>query len=59
MHETHGIGQYKGIEPVVVMGSKRDFVIVQYAGEDKLLLPVENIDLIDRYGGGWKLLCNR
>lgn len=49
VHEQHGIGQYKGIEPVVVMGSKRDFVIVAYAGEDKLLIPVENIDLIDRY----------
>ncbi|MGB5918117.1 DEAD/DEAH box helicase [Arcobacter sp.] len=49
VHEQHGIGQYKGIEPVVVMGAKRDFVIVQYANEDKLLIPVENIDLIDRY----------
>lgn len=49
VHETHGIGQYRGIEPVVVMGAKRDFVIVTYAGDDKLLIPVENIDLIDRY----------
>ena len=49
VHEKHGIGQYKGIEPVSVMGAKRDFVIVQYQGEDKLLIPVENIDLIDRY----------
>lgn len=49
VHETHGIGQFHRIEPVVVMGAKRDFVIIQYAGEDKLLLPVENIDLIDRY----------
>ena len=49
VHEKHGIGQYKGIEPVTVMGAKRDFVIVMYAGEDKLLIPVENIDLIDRY----------
>ena len=49
VHEKHGIGQYKGIEPVTVMGAKRDFVIVQYAGEDKLLIPVENIDLVDRY----------
>ncbi len=31
------------------MGSKRDFVIVMYAGDDRLLIPVENIDLIDRY----------
>ena len=49
VHEKHGIGQYKGIEPVVVMGAKRDFVIVLYANDDKLLIPVENIDLIDRY----------
>ena len=46
VHEKHGIGQYKGIEPVTVMGAKRDFVIVQYQGEDKLLIPVENIDLM-------------
>jgi transcription-repair coupling factor (superfamily II helicase) len=49
VHEKHGIGQYRGIEPVTVMGAKRDFVVVTYAGEDKLLIPVENIDLIDRY----------
>jgi transcription-repair coupling factor (superfamily II helicase) len=49
VHEKHGIGQYKGIEPVTVMGDKRDFVIVKYAGEDKLLIPVENIDMVDRY----------
>lgn len=49
VHEVHGIGQFKGIEPVTVMGAKRDFVIVQYAGDDRLLIPVENIGIIDRY----------
>jgi len=49
VHEVHGIGQFKGIEPVTVMGACRDFVIVQYAGEDRLLIPVENIGIIDRY----------
>jgi len=49
VHEVHGIGQFKGIEPVTVMGAKRDFVIVQYAGDDRLLIPVENIGMIDRY----------
>lgn len=49
VHEKYGIGQYKGIEPVTVMGAKRDFVVVHYQGEDKLLIPVENLDLIDRY----------
>ncbi|MEA3553900.1 MAG: helicase-related protein [Campylobacterota bacterium] len=49
VHEVHGIGQFKGIEPVVVMGAKRDFVIVNYQGNDRLLIPVENIGMIDRY----------
>lgn len=49
VHEKHGIGQYKGIEPVSVMGAKRDFVILHYLGDDRLLIPVENIDTIDRY----------
>ena len=49
VHEVHGIGQFKGIEPVVVMGAKRDFVVVNYAGDDRLLIPVENIGTIDRY----------
>ncbi len=49
VHEVHGIGQFKGIEPVTVMGAKRDFVVVQYASEDRLLIPVENIGIIDRY----------
>ncbi|OCL94366.1 transcription-repair coupling factor [Arcobacter porcinus] len=49
VHEKHGIGIYKGIEPVSIMGAKRDFVIINYQGEDRLLIPVENIDTIDRY----------
>ena len=49
VHEIHGIGQFKAIEPVVVMGAKRDFVIVNYLGNDRLLIPVENIGMIDRY----------
>ncbi len=49
VHEKHGIGQYKGIEPISIMGAKRDFVVIHYQGEDRLLIPVENIDTIDRY----------
>src|SRR5574344_759140 len=49
VHEKHGIGIYKGIEPVTIMGAKRDFVVINYQGEDRLLIPVENIDTIDRY----------
>ena len=49
VHEEYGIGQFKGIEPVTVMGAKRDFVKLLYANDDKLFIPVENIDIIDRY----------
>lgn len=49
VHEKHGIGVYKGIEPVTIMGAKRDFVVINYQGEDRLLIPVENLDTIDRY----------
>jgi transcription-repair coupling factor (superfamily II helicase) len=49
VHETHGIGRFSGIEPVNVMGSKMDFVVVEYQGDDKLLVPVQSLDMIDRY----------
>lgn len=49
VHDTHGIGQFNGIEPVTIMGSKMDFVVLTYLGNDRLLIPVQNIDLIDRY----------
>ncbi len=49
VHETHGIGQFIGVEPVTIMGSTMDFVVVNYLGDDRLLIPVQNIDLIDRY----------
>jgi transcription-repair coupling factor (superfamily II helicase) len=49
VHETHGIGQFIGIEPVTIMGSKMDFVVVNYMNDDRLLVPVQNLDMIDRY----------
>jgi len=49
VHENHGIAIFSKIEPVSILGATRDFVVLKYAGDDKLLLPVENIDLIDRY----------
>ncbi len=49
VHEEYGIGQFEGVKPIVVMGAKRDFVTVAYANDDKLLIPVENIGVIDRY----------
>jgi len=49
VHENYGIGIFKGLVNSTVLGSTRDFVQILYQGDDKLLIPVENIDVIDRY----------
>ncbi len=49
VHETYGVGIFKGIEPHQVLGAVRDFVHIAYQNDDTLLLPVENLDTIDRY----------
>ena len=49
VHEEYGIGIFKGLSHTKVLGVTRDFVEIAYQGEDKLLLPVENLDRIDRY----------
>jgi len=49
VHESYGVGIFKGIEPHQVLGAMRDFVHITYQNDDTLLLPVENLDMIDRY----------
>lgn len=49
VHETYGVGIFEGITVHEIMGAKRDFVQIRYQNDDHLLLPVENLDLIDRY----------
>lgn len=49
VHENYGVGVFKGLQNTTVLGSTRDFVVLEYQGDDKLLLPVENLDIIDRY----------
>ncbi|MCR8699329.1 transcription-repair coupling factor [Campylobacter ureolyticus] len=49
VHENHGIGKFAGLEKVTVMGATKEFVSILYQNDDKLLLPVENLNLIDRY----------
>ena len=51
VHEIHGIGQYMGIENLTVDGVSRDYISIQYAGSDKLCLPVEKLDLVSKYIG--------
>jgi transcription-repair coupling factor (superfamily II helicase) len=50
VHQDHGIGRYDGLETVTVNGAAHDCLRVLYDGGDKLFLPVENIDLLSRFG---------
>jgi transcription-repair coupling factor (superfamily II helicase) len=50
VHLDHGIGKYLGLEPITVGQSQHDCVMLEYAGGDKLYIPVENIDVLSRYG---------
>ena len=50
VHTEHGIGKYLGLEPVAVGKSQHDCVQLEYKGGDKLFIPVENIDVLSRYG---------
>lgn len=52
VHEQHGIGRYMGMRTMEVDGVTRDYLYIKYAGEDKLYLPVEQIDALQRYVGG-------
>lgn len=49
VHEEYGIGKFAGLELIKVLGSMKEFVSIIYQNDDKLLLPVENLNLIDRY----------
>ncbi|HZU64209.1 MAG TPA: transcription-repair coupling factor [Novosphingobium sp.] len=50
VHLDHGIGRYEGLQSVPVGGSPHDCVMLTYAGGDKLYIPVENLDVLSRYG---------
>ena len=51
VHMEHGIGRYEGLTSVMVGKAPHDCVALSYAGGDRLYVPVENIDVLTRYGG--------
>jgi transcription-repair coupling factor (superfamily II helicase) len=51
VHLDHGIGRYEGLTQIPVGSSPHDCVALTYAGGDKLYVPVENLDVLSRYGG--------
>jgi len=51
VHENHGIGKFLGIEQLSVQNTNRDYLKIKYAGEDVLYVPVEQMDIIQKYVG--------
>src|SRR5882672_3532861 len=50
VHVDHGIGRFIGLRTILAAGAPHDCLEIHYAGNDKLFLPVENIELLSRYG---------
>ncbi|WP_227268047.1 transcription-repair coupling factor [Roseobacter weihaiensis] len=50
VHVDHGIGRYKGLEVVTAAGAAHECILLEYAESSKLYLPVENIELLSKYG---------
>jgi transcription-repair coupling factor (superfamily II helicase) len=51
VHIKQGIGQFIGVQRITVDGQQREYLTVQYAGEDRLYVPVDQINLLSRYRG--------
>jgi transcription-repair coupling factor (superfamily II helicase) len=50
VHVDHGIGRYMGLETLEIGGAPHDCVRLRYGGDDKLFVPVENIEVLSRFG---------
>jgi transcription-repair coupling factor (superfamily II helicase) len=51
VHTTHGIGQFVGIREIVQADQKGDFMVLEYAGESKLYVPLTRLDLVHKFRG--------
>jgi len=50
VHASHGIGRFEGLETVTAGGAAHDCLLITYYGGDKLFVPVENIEILTRFG---------
>ncbi|MFD2045570.1 transcription-repair coupling factor [Ornithinibacillus salinisoli] len=51
VHANHGIGRYVGIETLEVNDKHKDYLLLKYSGDDKLFVPIEQIDLVQKFVG--------
>ena len=52
VHVDHGIGRFEGLQTINSQGIEREFMLLMYADNAKLFVPVERLDLVSRYGSG-------
>jgi len=52
VHETHGIGRFTGVKTLTVDGSSRDYIELTYLAGDKLFIPTDQLDRVQKYIGG-------
>ncbi len=52
VHVTHGVGRFLGVREIAQGEQKGDFMLLEYAGESKLYVPLTRMDLIEKYRGG-------
>ncbi len=55
VHVENGIGVYQGIKKLKVDGSEKDFLLIEYQDEDRLYVPVDSLELVQKYVGGEKV----
>ena len=51
VHDEHGVGRYLGLQTITVSDIETEFMVIEYADNDKLFVPVSSLDLINRYSG--------
>ncbi|HLM62374.1 MAG TPA: transcription-repair coupling factor, partial [Pyrinomonadaceae bacterium] len=52
VHVDHGIGRFEGLQTISAQGSEREFMLLHYADNAKLFVPVERLDLVSRFSSG-------
>ena len=52
VHTTHGVGRFLGLREIVQGEQKGDFMLLEYAGDSKLYVPLTRMDLVEKYRGG-------
>jgi transcription-repair coupling factor (superfamily II helicase) len=59
VHVDHGIGMFVGLKQIQVGGGSQEFMKLRYAAEDKLFVPIERLDLVQKYTGGARPALDR